>query len=304
MENDFVLTDELLAKLNRFTRRTVTAEEVYTFPVVLCDNEIDRDGERFSDGALEQLAKLFVGKTGIFDHDPKSGNQTARIFECEVVTDGDRLTSFGAPYKQLLAKAYMMRTESNADLIKEIEGGIKKEVSVSCAAAEKRCSVCGRDRRSDPCGHIKGRAYEGRHCSDVLEGITDAYEWSFVAVPAQKQAGVLKGWKGGEQMTLKQLAQQAGEAALSELDALEQDAAVGRAYCKQLRQELLRLRAALGLNVPQPVLRAAGDKLSSEELRELHKALSEKAAEAYGPVTQLPDDRTDNQSTLETDYLI
>ena len=144
MENDFVLTDELLAKLNRFTRRAVTKDEVYTFPVVLCDNETDRDGERFSDRALERLAELFVGKTGIFDHDPKTENQTARIFDCEVVTDPERLTSFGAAYKQLLAKAYMMRTESNSDLIREIEGGIKKEVSVSCAAAEKCCSVCGR----------------------------------------------------------------------------------------------------------------------------------------------------------------
>lgn len=229
MENDFVLTDELLAKLNRFTRRAVTKDEVYTFPVVLCDNETDRDGERFSDRALERLAELFVGKTGIFDHDPKTENQTARIFDCEVVTDPERLTSFGAAYKQLLAKAYMMRTESNSDLIREIEGGIKKEVSVSCAAAEKCCSVCGRDRRFDPCGHIKGRSYDGTRCCDVLDGITDAYEWSFVAVPAQPEAGVTKRYaeeEGGSRELERKLAEQQR---------------INEEICDMLRREIISL---------------------------------------------------------------
>ena len=44
-----------LAQLNQFTRRTLTQEEVFLFDVRLCDNEIDRDGERFSLEALEQL---------------------------------------------------------------------------------------------------------------------------------------------------------------------------------------------------------------------------------------------------------
>ena len=52
-----------LEQLNRFTRRTLTQEEVFLFDVRLCDNEIDRDGERFSLEALEQLKALFVGKT-------------------------------------------------------------------------------------------------------------------------------------------------------------------------------------------------------------------------------------------------
>ena len=51
-----------IEKINRFTRREFTEDELYIFPVKLCDNEIDRDGERFSDKALEDLKTLFVGK--------------------------------------------------------------------------------------------------------------------------------------------------------------------------------------------------------------------------------------------------
>ena len=60
-----------LEQLNRFTRRTLTQEEVFLFDVRLCDNEIDRDGERFSLEALEQLKALFVGKPAFLTTIPR-----------------------------------------------------------------------------------------------------------------------------------------------------------------------------------------------------------------------------------------
>lgn len=183
-----------LEQLNKFTRRQFTGDEVFIFSVILCDNEIDRDNERFSRKSLEQLAEKFVGVTGIFDHDPKGGNQTARIFSAEVVEE-NRENSLGEPYVCVKANAYMVRTDSNADLIREIDGGIKKEVSVSCAAERHICSVCGTDRRVKACHHVKGRRYDGKKCFLSLEDISDAYEWSFVAVPAQVGAGVTKGFE-------------------------------------------------------------------------------------------------------------
>lgn len=181
-----------LDKLNQFTRRKHTEEEVFLFDVILCDNDIDRDMERFSDEALKQLETLFVGKTGIFDHDLRSGGQTARIYDTELVQDASRKTRDGRPYIALKAHAYMVRTDSNADLIREIEGGIKKEVSVSCSAGKRFCSVCGADRNTAPCSHVPGRTYGDKTCCTVLEDVQDAYEWSFVAVPAQIAAGVTK----------------------------------------------------------------------------------------------------------------
>ncbi|MDE6595861.1 MAG: hypothetical protein K2K44_07625, partial [Oscillospiraceae bacterium] len=78
---------ELLEKLNKFTRRELAEDEVYIFTVTLCDNEIDRDNECFSRKSLEEMAEKFIGVTGIFDHDPKGGNQTARLFCTEVVEE-------------------------------------------------------------------------------------------------------------------------------------------------------------------------------------------------------------------------
>nr|MCR5718135.1 hypothetical protein [Oscillospiraceae bacterium] len=185
-----------LDKINALTRREFKASELYTFPVVLCHNDIDRDFERFSDEALDKMAELFVGKTGIFDHNPTAENQSARIYDAEIVTDPEKKTAWGGIYRCLKGYAYMVKTDSNADLIKEIDAGIKKEVSISCSAASRKCSVCGENE----CEHIKGKSYDGQLCHTVLDGITDAYEWSFVAVPAQTGAGVMKNYKGGNTM--------------------------------------------------------------------------------------------------------
>lgn len=76
------VTEAELEAIARYSRRKLTAEEVYTFPLVLCDNDLDRDHECFTDAALEKLAVLFRGKTGIFDHDPRGEKQTARIYRC------------------------------------------------------------------------------------------------------------------------------------------------------------------------------------------------------------------------------
>lgn len=228
--NDFILTDELLEKVNKFSRAKLTADEIYTFPVILCDNEVDRDYERFSIDSLHKLAQLFIGKTGIFDHNPKGENQTARIFDTEVKVSADKTTSSGEPYAYLSAKAYMIRTAKSADLIAEIDGGIKKEVSVSCSVKSHICSICGADMKRSPCTHIKGAEYGGKICSYILDEPYDAYEWSFVAVPAQKNAGVTKTFGGTIENDYEDLKSQLSKAKKENLQARE-----------MLKKEILRL---------------------------------------------------------------
>ena len=193
---------EELEEINRFTRRPLLPEEVYTFEVVLCNNDIDRDWEAFEAPALHKLASLFIGKTGITDHEAKAANQRARIYRAWVEEEPDRLTADGRPYAALKAKAYMVRTAETRDLALEIDGGIKKEVSVGCAVGQARCSVCGAQRKGEGCAHRPGQRYQGKVCFTLLGEPTDAYEWSFVAVPAQPGAGGVKHWSKKEESSV------------------------------------------------------------------------------------------------------
>jgi len=184
------LSEDELALINQHTLRELSADEVFVFKMRMCDNEIDRDIERFTVDALQGFAKLYRGKPVIRDHNPSALNQTARIYDTEVVQDPERKTSTGEPYTSLLAKVYMVRTNSNADQIKEIEAGIKKEVSVGCIVGRISCSVCGND--TGRCKHVPGRTYDGIYCHTLLNDAKDAYEVSFVAVPSQRNAGTTK----------------------------------------------------------------------------------------------------------------
>ncbi|MBR6360861.1 MAG: hypothetical protein IKS04_03630 [Clostridia bacterium] len=188
------VTQQDIEKIREYTRKDIPAEEIYTFPLILCDNEIDRDGEKFTAEALGKLAELFRGKTGIFDHNMSSKDQTARIYETEVIRDPGHRTADGEIYTYLSAKAYMLRSDKNNELIAEIDAGIKKETSVGCSVDKVKCSICGRDMRRGECNHIKGRTYSGKKCAGLLCDPLDAYEWSFVAVPAQRNAGVTKSY--------------------------------------------------------------------------------------------------------------
>lgn len=188
-----------LPLINRFALKELTKDEVFAFKVALCNNDVDRDGEAFTTGALEKLAKLFEGKTGITDHRRSADRQIARLYRLEVETSKEK-NQLGEPFAQLIGSAYMLRNEAMQPTIDAIEGGILKEVSVSCAVKESLCSVCRKPLKfdwrtwTDQCetGHIKGELYDGKKCIGLLDDPKDAYEFSFVAVPAQPKAGVTK----------------------------------------------------------------------------------------------------------------
>lgn len=299
-EQSAAVTAEELAQINRFAKKELSAEEVYTFAVKLCDNEVDRDFERFDRTALERLAELFVGRTGIFDHTWSAGGQTARIYRTEVV-EGETLTQAGERYCWCKGWAYMLRTEKNAELIAEIEGGIKKEVSVGCSAAKRTCSICGKD--AGLCEHERGRYYGGRLCYATLGDITDAYEWSFVAVPAQKEAGVVKRFGQGES-SLKAMVRACGSRAQArELEELEKLSALGKNYLGALRREVRRLMLVADEELDGAVAESVAEKLGEHELLELKKAFGARAAKKLGTNVQVAEPREKREEN-ERDFCV
>lgn len=182
-----------LALINQHSLKELKAEDVFTFKVAMCGNEIDRDFEVFPTKSLEKLAELFDGRTVISDHNPKAANQIARIYNTEVVPGTGKATT-GEDAADLVAHCYMVKSDKNADMIGDIEAGILKEVSVGCSIKNVICSICGTDNRKSWCEHYNGRIYDGNQCHMRLENPSDAYELSFVAVPAQPNAGVTKAY--------------------------------------------------------------------------------------------------------------
>lgn len=274
VQSSGVPTAAQLEAINAQAKAKLTAEQVYVFSLRLCDDQIDRDVERFDTAALPGLAKLFIGKTGIVDHKWSSDNQVARIFAAEVVREDQ--VSF------IKAWAYIRRGGAADEIIADIEAGIKKEVSVGCAMGRSVCSICGSEYGT--CGHVKGECYDGQLCCAILKEPMDAYEFSFVAVPAQPNAGVLKGLGSGKR-SLKELADAFG--AQAEYRALFKEAELGRQYRVQIQDDVVRLCLSLELGIEEPVLRSVVQKAGAEELLKLKEALEDRLAESMPMKTQL-----------------
>ena len=282
-----------LSAINAFARRELTAEDVYTFTVKLCDNEVDRDYERFSDECLHELSELFVGKSGILDHNWSAAGQLARIYRTEVVTEAGRLNAANEPYRYLKGWAYMLRKDETKNFIEAIEAGIVRETSVGCAVSQRKCSICG----GTDCEHIPGREYEGKICHTVLSGATDAYEWSFVAVPAQKEAGVIKGLKLHDFVKTAH-----GKAYQAELEALEKLAESGEELLKREREEVCRLGLVWDEQMA-PGIKLAAQHMGCAELIKMKAELEKKLAGMFPPLCQLPGKNTEVRFDGD-DYLI
>ena len=296
------VTDKEMELINAYSRRKLTKDEVYVFGVVLCDNDIDRDNERFTVESLFELEKLFVGKTGIFDHSPTAKNQTARIFACSVESVDGRKTATGDDYFRLTARAYIPKTKGNDEIIQAIDSGILKEVSIGCAAGEVKCSVCGESLNH--CSHIKGETYGGRKCYGELCGIYDAYEWSFVAVPAQRSAGVIKSFKGKE-MKMEEILKSiyterdinlSGEECkklCSYIDELKKSAADGVYYRDSLTSEVLRLSAVVQPDISRETMESVAKSMSVVQLKEFKNAFEKRADSILPSVPQLYKQKND-----------
>lgn len=294
--------------INTHTRRQLGPDEVYTFSLVLCDNEIDRDFEAFSVQSLYALEKLFEGKPGLFDHNPKAVNQTARIYKCHVEKTPGKLTEYGKPYYRLVAKAYLPKGDKNADLILSLDSGIQKEVSVGCAVERLVCSVCGGELKA--CGHEKGKQYGNSVCYGIMENPTDAYEWSFVAIPAQRAAGVIKSavkkqydgntafsskevinidrilktLKNGEQVIFD------GEQAkklYSMIEELEEQARDGASYKNDLKEEVVRLGLLCQPDISKNLMQDVCQKMSISELKGFKEAFKKNTASLVPCMPQL-----------------
>lgn len=292
------LGPEEMEEINRYTRRTYQPEEVYAFSLVLCDNEVDRDHERFAVESLEALKELFLGKTCIFDHERKSANQTARIYRTGLERVPEKTTQAGEELVRLTARAYLPRTSGSQEVIELIESGILKEVSVSCSVKRKVCSACGRES----CQHEKGKLYGGKPAHWVLLEPTDAYECSFVAVPAQRGAGVVKRFGAGgldkllegppqEVLLTKSQTREIGK----RFRELRQQALWGQAYRRELEAEALRYSAIVQPAMPRAVMESAVKGLDLDQLRDMEKTYRQMAQKALPLAPQLAPRRQEGE---------
>lgn len=182
--------------INKHTIVPLKEEDVFTFKIRLCDNEIDRVFDGMTDKFLGEFKEKGSNLTGISNHDWSSNNQVSRLYDTEIITDETKTNKIGEPYKYVLGKAYTLKRFE--EYIEKISAGLLKETSVSFESSGDTCSICGAEtvKGEDniaicPNGHVMGQMYDDKLAYNVVDNLTDIFEWSLVAVPCQRDSGVV-----------------------------------------------------------------------------------------------------------------
>lgn len=154
-------TDEQLERINQFTKRAVTADEVVAFNTLSCNDIVDRDDDQFTTQCVKDFAALEqpfspTGKSYMLDHAYSVNNAVGRIFG----TDTKKVS--GSLF--LTNEVYVPNTEKNQGFIEDLDFGINWAVSVGVMLGKSSCTVCGERFSSWGywCveGHDKGYYYD------------------------------------------------------------------------------------------------------------------------------------------------
>ena len=188
------VSPEDLAKINQYTLKELSADEVFVFKAIAGDNHLDdRNFEPFSAKAIDDMVEKYPGQPLMFDHNHRDGCDSivGRVFDA-YTEDMPEKNADGEPVRQLILKMYMLRSDKNENLIREIEAGIRSSVSTATCPEKLVCSVCGTDNMQDYCHHWPGKTYDGKLCTFKIDGVKYAQELSFVYAGAQPRARTIK----------------------------------------------------------------------------------------------------------------
>jgi len=141
-----VVSDEQLVKINQYTLKDVSADDVYVRSFLIAHNFLDRDNERFNEELLDDFAKTLHGKGFFVEGHPSSwsgkGGPGEGLF-FDVSTENMSPEEFKSltgeepnlpegieTVKVLSGWAYVLKLESNSDTLKKIDAGIYRYISV------------------------------------------------------------------------------------------------------------------------------------------------------------------------------
>lgn len=262
-------TPDMLAKINSFALKALTADEVFVRKFLMAHNCIDRDNECFPSEMLDQFSATMPGKSMLEGHDRKS-RPCGKWFDSDTEEMSPeqfkaisgvepKLPEGATTCKVLWSWGYMLKTPGNEELIAAVDGGVCSHCSIGFAAADLTAV------RKDPNGPALYYQY-------VSPG--EALEGSLVWLGAQPGATAQKNLKDqdiipAEEKTMKALVAllvgfgiksltdtateeqiAAGIKTLAEekdakISALEPLAADGKAYRKSLVDDAVKFGALI-----------------------------------------------------------
>ena len=202
--------DDTLALINQFALHPLSPDDVYVRRMVLANDHLDRDHERFSEEVLREFARTLPGKSFLVGHQHGAA-PVGRFFHAEVMpaahpqqtpdcglqaaatpAPSSRSLESGARSLHLVASFYTVKTQDNEGFRQQIDGGVYSYVSLGFRCQQLLCDICGKDMKSSLCPHYPGKSYNGSAATGTWKGQAEALEASLVYLGAQFGAQFVK----------------------------------------------------------------------------------------------------------------
>ena len=167
--------DEVLAEVNKFALKPLSADEIWVRRMTLAGDAYDRDHERFSPTVLRQFAETLPGKSFLIGHAHDTA-PVGRFFRATV--KGNE-----SGKRRLESHIYGLRDGNGIEPY--IDAGIYHSVSIGFKAEKLLCDVCGGDMKSGTCPHYPGKTYDSVTATGTWEGKAEALEGSLVFLGSQ-----------------------------------------------------------------------------------------------------------------------
>ncbi len=265
-------TDEQLVQINKYALVALKAEQVYVRRLLMAHNGIDRDTERFNEALLDNFATTLPGKNFFADGHPsfwsdRTGPGEGLFFSAsteemtperfkEITSETIKLPEGASNAKVLWSDMYLLKLESNKDMLAKLDAGIYRFISIGFKAPYT------------PVTDDKGNTLYGEYRENG-----EAREGSLVWLGAQPGASVTKNAKTednlnnhGGQKKMKEILQKLSklfkktlneENAVEEITAvvaekdteierLKPKAADGEAWRKSLVEEAVKFGTLIG----------------------------------------------------------
>lgn len=156
---------------------------------------VTRNDTLYTDKAMQDAAPLWTApyeRPVIMHHNESDGITIGRIKHA-YWTDKNTRSGTGA--------TRFITNIGTKEGIEGVENGTLSTVSVGLIAHEVRCSICNQDLASEgECEHEKGAYYDGKKCVWIIHKF-EPKELSFVIVPSDPYAHILKVYKPDSSVT-------------------------------------------------------------------------------------------------------
>lgn len=140
------VTPEILAKINIYTLKPMTPDEVYVRKYLMAHNSVDRDNERFPEALLDDFARTLSGKSFLIGHN-RSGPGVGLFFDASTedltpeqfksITGEDaRLPEGVDKVKIVWGWTYLVKAAFNEMMIANIDAGIYRHASIGFKASD------------------------------------------------------------------------------------------------------------------------------------------------------------------------